>query len=202
MISELEGLNDNFYRLLCALDNYKGTMSDDQYQYMNQVLLEQYRLQYELKFKRYLVEKKREIFELDLRLDYLVPRKWRTRIFRRRKKNEIAELFEQSIRKEEEEYVSDLCGELGIDLARFEARKRRGRISRHKKKGGEHLEGELTDGQTETDEHPAKDPSDENSAPVEEETAPSEEAEEWDGDWTDADPNGETSDETDGPGGQ
>lgn len=91
MIEELRELNEKFYVLCSRLDKYCEKLSDEQYAYMQSVLLEQYKDEYKLRALKCGIETKREIDELQAKRDRLVPQRWRG-LFWRRKRNYAAVL--------------------------------------------------------------------------------------------------------------
>ena len=77
MIKELRELNEQFYILCSRLDKYCEKLSDEQYAYMQSVMLAQYKAEYKLLALKCGIETEREIDELQAKYDRLVPHRWR-----------------------------------------------------------------------------------------------------------------------------
>ncbi len=92
MIEELRELNEQFYILCSRLDKYCEKLSDEQYAYMQSVMLAQYKAEYKLLALKCGIETEREIDELQAKYDRLVPHRWRFWGFLWRKKNYAAVL--------------------------------------------------------------------------------------------------------------
>lgn len=124
MIQELKELNDNFYELAGQLYENKVMLSDEMFGYMQKVILEQYRLEYELLAAEGRIEPERKVFAAEIRHGLLAPAKRRTILFWRRDKRwntaalqlmereerEAARFFEDGFPGEGNETCRSGCG--------------------------------------------------------------------------------------------
>lgn len=139
MIEELGDLNEKFYVLCSRLDKYCEKLSDEQYAYMQSVLLEQYKDEYTLLALKCGIETKREIDELEAKHARLVPHRWRFLFWR--KKNYAAALNDAQA----DEYAARVFDEIEKKLAE-EMRARITAESAASGEGGESAEQPADDG--------------------------------------------------------
>ena len=112
MIDELKELNEKFFQLYARLDRYIEKLSDEQVKIMQEKLLEQYELEYQLLSLSCDIETKREIERLTALQELLIPAKWKTRIFRRKRQNYAQTLVDESVALEAQEFYEKCEREL------------------------------------------------------------------------------------------
>lgn len=91
MTEELKELNESYYELVGKLHENKEMLSEEMFQYMQSVILEQYRLDYRLLMAEGKIDPERKIFAADLLYDHLVPQRRKSIFFWRRKWNFAAQ---------------------------------------------------------------------------------------------------------------
>ncbi len=104
MIDELKELNEKFYQLYARLDRYIEKLSEAQVTSMQEKILAQYELEYELLSLSCGIEIKREIERLRSRQELLVPAKWKTRVFKRLRQNYAQTLLDEEVALEAQEF--------------------------------------------------------------------------------------------------
>lgn len=117
MIDELTRLNNEVYRLLSELDKYSASMGDEMRDEMRAVILHLYKSEADLLLKKLEISVATENFEYDRQMEYLVPQRWRTRFFRRRKQNSVADLIEDGVRSR----LEAMLRQMQEDLSRTDA---------------------------------------------------------------------------------
>lgn len=104
MIDELKELNEKFFQLYARLDRYIEKLSDAQVTSMQEKILAQYEQEYELLSLSCDIETKREIERLKSLQEQLVPTKWRTRYFKRKRQNYAQTLLDEEVALEAQEF--------------------------------------------------------------------------------------------------
>ncbi len=117
MIDELTRLNNEVYRLLSELDKYSAAMGDEMRDEMRAVILQLYKSEADLLMKKLAISVATENFECDRQMDYLVPQRWRTRFFRRRRQNAVADLIEARV----QQTLAETLQQMQKDLSRTDA---------------------------------------------------------------------------------
>ena len=112
MIDELKELNEKFYQLYARLDRYIEKLSDAQVTSMQEKILAQYEQEYELLSLSCDIETKREIERLKSLQEQLVPTKWRTRYFKRKRQNYAQTLVDEEVALEAQEFYEKCEREL------------------------------------------------------------------------------------------
>ncbi len=93
MIEELDKLNKKFFKLFDDAQQARPSLGNA-YPAFIENILEQYRLAYKLLSLKHAVGTEREIEKLQARRDRLVPQRWTTRIFHKKKQNYAATLID------------------------------------------------------------------------------------------------------------
>lgn len=107
MIEELKELNEKFYELYARLDRYIEKMSEEQVRSMQEKMKEQYELEYELLSLKNCTETEREIERLKATKFILVPCRWKTKIFRRKRQNYAQTLLDEEVRQETDKFFAE-----------------------------------------------------------------------------------------------
>ena len=107
MIDDLRELNEQFYALYGRLYKNRELLGKAQEDSMAAKLLAQYEAEYELLHLREEIGRMRELYELRLKRSALIPRTWRSWLFRR-KYNRAAALSGERIAAEVERYFARL----------------------------------------------------------------------------------------------
>lgn len=107
MIDDLRELNEQFYALYGRLYKNRELLGKAQEDSMAAKLLAQYEAEYELLHLREEIGRMRELYELRLKRSALIPRTWRSWLFRR-KYNRAAALSGEQITAEVERYFARL----------------------------------------------------------------------------------------------
>ncbi len=106
MIDDLRELNEQFYALYGRLYKNRELLGKAQEDSMAAKLLAQYEAEYELLHLREEIGRMRELYELRLKRSALIPRTWRSWLFRR-KYNRAAVLSGERIAAEVERYFAE-----------------------------------------------------------------------------------------------
>lgn len=106
MIDDLRELNEQFYALYGRLYKNRELLGKAQEDSMAAKLLAQYEAEYELLHLREEIGRMRELYELRLKSAALIPRTWRSWLFRR-KYNRAAALSGERIAAEVERYFAE-----------------------------------------------------------------------------------------------
>ena len=106
MIDDLRELNEQFYALYGRLYKNRELLGKAQEDSMAAKLLAQYESEYELLHLREEIGRMRELYELRLKRSALIPRTWRSWLFRR-KYNRAAALSGEQITAEVERYFAE-----------------------------------------------------------------------------------------------
>ena len=106
MIEELKELNEKFFELYARLDRYIEKMSEEQVRSMQEKMKEQYELEYELLSLKSCTETEREIERLKTTKSILVPCRWKTKIFRRKRQNYAQTLLDEEVRQETDKFFA------------------------------------------------------------------------------------------------
>lgn len=112
MIDELKELNEKFFQLYARLDRYIEKLSDEQVKNMQEKLLKQYEQEYELLSLTCDIETKREIERLKTLQELLIPAKWKTRIFKRKRQNYAQTLIDEEVELQAQEFYEKCEREL------------------------------------------------------------------------------------------
>lgn len=117
MIDELRELNDTFYKIFDDLKEARPSLSgcDEAFTSMAQKILAQYELEYKMLDLKCRVESEREIAKLEARYDRLVPQRWRSRFFHRRKQNYAATLIDIEANEEAERFFAECEARLAAE---------------------------------------------------------------------------------------
>ena len=107
MIDDLRELNEQFYALYGRLYKNRELLGKAQEDSMAAKLLAQYEAEYELLHLREEIVRAKELYELRLKRSALIPRTWRSWLFRR-KYNRAAALSGERIAAEVERYFARL----------------------------------------------------------------------------------------------
>ena len=116
MIDDLRELNEQFYALYGRLYKNRELLGKAQEDSMAAKLLAQYEAEYELLHLREEIGRMRELYELRLKSAALIPRTWRSWLFRR-KYNRAAALSGERIAAEAERYFARLEAALCVEQA-------------------------------------------------------------------------------------
>ena len=116
MIDDLRELNEQFYALYGRLYKNRELLGKAQEDSMAAKLLAQYEAEYELLHLREEIGRMRELYELRLKRSALIPRTWRSWLFRR-KYNRAAALSGERIAAEVERYFARLEAALCAEQA-------------------------------------------------------------------------------------
>ena len=106
MIDDLRELNEQFYALYGRLYKNRELLGKALEDSMAAKLLAQYEAEYELLHLREEIGRMRELYELRLKRSALIPRTWRSWLFRR-KYNRAAALSGEQITAEVERYFAE-----------------------------------------------------------------------------------------------
>ena len=116
MIEELDKLNKKFFKLFDEVQQARPSLGNT-YPAFIENILEQYRLEYKLLSLKHAVGTEREIEKLQARRDRLVPQRWTTRIFHKKKQNYAATLIDAEEDLKAQQFFKACEAELAQNLS-------------------------------------------------------------------------------------